>query len=365
MSWNDIVGHEKILQRFEKSALSGRLASTYLFVGPDGIGKRTFALKLAQGMLCESNEQDELHPCGHCPCCQQVLASTHPDLIQIQKPSDKNVIPVELFIGEREKRRQEGLCHDISLKPFHGKRKVAIIDDADYMNAEAANSLLKTLEEPPPNSILILIGTSEHRQLQTIISRSQVIRFQTLSTAQVLSILNEESLVESELPLEQIASAAGGSVQRAIKLSDPDFFEFRSQLLHQLATLDPGQGGFTKSIIDFVDSTGKDASVRRATLSEIANMSIEFFSSCINTALQTEAGESLENSGMSTATANALEALRARSVNNETISGLFATAVERTHAFQYQIFANASAANIIPFWLSDLTKSFHGQAISI
>ena len=69
MSWGEIIGHEKILERFEKSIASERLASTYLFVGPEGIGKRTFALKLAQGLLCESNSRNEIHPCGQCPCC--------------------------------------------------------------------------------------------------------------------------------------------------------------------------------------------------------------------------------------------------------------------------------------------------------
>ena len=365
MSWGEIIGHEKILERFEKSIASERLASTYLFVGPEGIGKRTFALKLAQGLLCESNSRNEIHPCGQCPCCQQVLASTHPDLIQIEKPANKNVLPLELFIGEKEKRRQEGLCHDISLKPFHGKRKVAIIDDADYLNAESANSLLKTLEDPPPNSILILLGTSEHRQLQTIISRSQVVRFQTLSAQQVLEILNRENLLETELPLEQIAAASGGSIQRAVKLSDPDFFEFRGQLLNQLATLDPGQGGFAKTITDFVDSTGKDASVRRGTLNEVANMSIEFFSASINTVLGTDSGTNTANSATSNAVDNALETLRSKSFNDETIAGIYAGAIDRTHSLQYQIFANAAAANIIPFWLSDLTKTFHGAAVPI
>ena len=78
---------------------------------------------------------------------------------------------------------REGLCHDIALKPFRGGRKIAIIDDADYLNQEGANCLLKTLEEPPEKSVIILIGTSQQRQLPTIRSRCQIVRFAPLSTA--------------------------------------------------------------------------------------------------------------------------------------------------------------------------------------
>ena len=145
MSWSEIIGHEAVVERFKRAAHKGRLVSTYLFVGPDGIGKRKFALKLAQSVLCEVNPEEQLEPCGSCPGCQQVAASTHPDLIQISKPEDKANIPVETFIGDRDHRMQVGLCHDISLKPFSGTRKVAIIDDSDALNQESANALLKTL----------------------------------------------------------------------------------------------------------------------------------------------------------------------------------------------------------------------------
>ena len=97
--------------------------------------------------------------------CLQVDALTNPDLQIVSKPRDRNFIPVERFIGDREHRMSEGLCHDISLKPHYGGRKIAIIDDADFLNQEGANCLLKTLEEPPPKSLLILIGTSEQRAI--------------------------------------------------------------------------------------------------------------------------------------------------------------------------------------------------------
>jgi DNA polymerase-3 subunit delta' len=131
--WQDILGHTEIHARFLRSAAAGRLASTYLFVGPSGIGKRIFALQLARSLLCETVPETQLNACGACPACQQVDAGTHPDLDVVQKPADKSSIPLELLIGDEEHRMREGLCHNISLKPFRGGRKVAIVDDADYL----------------------------------------------------------------------------------------------------------------------------------------------------------------------------------------------------------------------------------------
>ena len=195
----EIVGHEHVFETFRRALQQRRLASTFLFVGPPGIGKWTTALSLAQALLCESTSPDELQACGACPGCQLVAARTHPDLLLIQKPDDKNFIPVESFIGDREHRMREGLCHDIALKPFRGGRKIAIIDDADYLNQEGANCLLKTLEEPPADSLIILIGTSQQRQLPTIRSRCQIIRFGPLTDVQVATLLADTDLLDDPI----------------------------------------------------------------------------------------------------------------------------------------------------------------------
>ena len=152
MSWQDVHGHEEIIEQLRRAASRGRLASTMLFLGPPGVGKRTLALALAQALLCEANPEEMLQACGACPGCQLVRAGTHPDLEIVGKPEDRNFIPVETFIGDRQHRMQTGLCHNIALKPFRGGRRIAVIDDADHLNEEGANCLLKTLEEPPPVS---------------------------------------------------------------------------------------------------------------------------------------------------------------------------------------------------------------------
>src|SRR5205085_1514977 len=154
----------------------------YLFAGPEGVGKRLFALELAKALLCEE-PPETLTSCGKCSACLLVDAGTHPDLFQISKPEDGNVLDIETV---RE------LCAGFALKSARGRGKVAIVDDADDLNEQAANSFLKTLEEPPAGSVFILIGTSLELQLQTIRSRCQPIRFAPLPSPLVKQILERD-----------------------------------------------------------------------------------------------------------------------------------------------------------------------------
>src|SRR5262245_57916847 len=118
MPWQEILGHDRLVEQFRRALRRERLASTFLFVGPTGVGKRTFALKLAQGLLCDNVPPARLEPCGHCAACQQVAAGTHPDVEVVSRPADKAFIPLATLIGEDERRMREGLCYNISLKPF-------------------------------------------------------------------------------------------------------------------------------------------------------------------------------------------------------------------------------------------------------
>ena len=337
MSWSEILNHEHNLQRFQRSASRDKLASTYLFVGPPGVGKRTFALKLAQALLCETNDEKQLQPCGSCPACQQVDASTHPDLIQIQRPKGKNVLPVDLFIGDREHRNRQGLCREISLKPFRGGRKIAIIDDADFLNMESANCLLKTLEEPPPRSVLILVGTSEQQQLKTIVSRSQVIRFGPLSNEEVLTILNRTQLIDTEetnVSLSDLAEVSGGSVERAIQLADPEILDFRQSLFDQLGTMDPARDDYAKNMLGFIDGAGKDASAKRNRTRMVADFAVEYFRRWLIDESDHERND------------------------------IAVEAIERSLDVQRQISANANQANVVEAWLIDLGRICRREFVS-
>ncbi len=276
-SWHGIEGHDAVVALFRRALERQRLASSFLFAGPSGIGKRSFVLKLAQAMLCQKRPEAALDPCETCPSCTMVLAGTHPDLDLVGKPADKSFLPLELLIGQRDHRRQEGLCHNISLKPFMGGRKIAVIDDADFLNAEGANCLLKTLEEPPPQSVLILIGTSPAKQLPTIRSRCQLVRFQPLSAEVVAELLLSKGLVADAAESRRLAQHAEGSVQRALELADPALWEFRATLYERLAAPLLESVRLAPSVSAFVEEAGKEAPARRARLRQVVGFAAGFY----------------------------------------------------------------------------------------
>lgn len=294
MQWSDLLSHERQLEWFRTALSQGRLASSFLFVGPDGIGKRCFALLLAKSLLCRQTTPDTLAPCNACEDCAQVDASSHPDLIQISKPADKAFLPIELLIGEREKRMREGLCHDISLRPYGGRRKIAIVDDADYLNLEGANSLLKTLEEPPQNSLIILVSSSLQRQLPTIRSRCQAIIFEPLQTEHLTELILRNRLAESDENAREIAHQAVGSLTEASLLADPDFREFRSTLLALLAERKLPCSELAKLCASLADAAGKDARIKRDRLKLVFRTSAIMYRSI---AIATSSIEERENSG--------------------------------------------------------------------
>lgn len=356
MSWSQILNQNAALDRFQRSVRHNRLASTYLFVGPKGVGKHTFALKLAETLLCESRT-NEFEPCENCPDCAQVQSRSHPDLILVSKPADKAFIPVETFIGDKEHRRQVGLCHDIGLKPFRGKRKVAIIDDADFLNQEGANSLLKTLEEPPPNSLLILIGTSEQRQLSTIVSRSQVVRFSTLTNDQVFEVLQHHPNIDGDdVPLRLLADASEGSVYRAIQLADPETLEFRNHLIQQLAGNDPGKDDFAKTVTAFVDGVGKESAKKRERLGMIGDIAISFYRQCI-----VQLAGNLETGGDPSLNDSVESAISPWQDNPIEGADRIACCLERCTEMQRQVASNAGAANVVDAWLRDLGRITRGE----
>jgi DNA polymerase-3 subunit delta' len=273
--WRGVYGHDAVVERFRRTLASGRLASTYLFVGPEGIGKRRFATELACALLCSESADAALEPCGRCDSCRLFAAGNHPDFELVGLPKDKSKLPIELFVGNREHRHQEGLCHRISLKPYLGNCRIAIIDDADHFNQESANCLLKTLEEPPPRSLLILIGTSPSRQLPTIRSRSQVVRFSPLDSPTVARILAESGLVTDPQQATTAAELSGGSVSRAQELADPALWAFREQLFRELVNPQPVR--LARAVQAFVDEAGKETAQKRDRLRTVIGFAIGYY----------------------------------------------------------------------------------------
>ena len=350
--WQGIEGHDAVVARFRRALERRRLASTFLFVGPSGVGKRTFALALAKSLLCEQRDEALLDPCGICPSCVQVEAGTHPDLFVLGLPEGKSSIPVKLLIGEEETRMREGLCYDISLKPFMGNRKVAILDDADYFNTPAvANCLLKTLEEPPPRSVIILIGTSATKQLPTIRSRAQLVRFEPLSEETVARLLVEKQLVADAAEANRLAAFSEGSLSRAIELSDPELWRFRGELLGKLATVPFENYRLAPSLLTFVDAAGKEAPPRRARARLLIGFALGFYRQL----LYRQVAESAERSGDPiTADDEAERYVSTALKNGQTDPEVTAARIERCLEALSHIDRNANQATLLEAWLDDL-----------
>lgn len=266
MTWHDILSHADVVEQLRRRFAAGKIYGTFLFVGPAGVGKRTVARRLAQTLLCQAGRRTDFEPCGTCEDCLLMAAGTHPDLLTVEKPTDKSFIPLEAFLGEKEHRMQEGLCHDIALRPFRGGRRVAIIDDADYLNAEGANCLLKTLEEPPPKSVMILIGTSPDRQLPTIRSRSQIVRFRPLATDDAIRLIRDLGLAEDDRAARRLATMSEGSLERARRLADPVYADFRRGLYARLSEQGWHGADVAKQLSTFAEEAGKEAAARRERL---------------------------------------------------------------------------------------------------
>ena len=353
MSWQGVAGHDEAVERFRRALARNRLASTFLFVGPAGIGKRLFADRLTQSLLCPHVDAETLVACGRCDSCAQVASRTHPDVLIVEKPPEKSAIPVALFIGEDNRRMREGLCHDIALKPFMGGRKVAIIDDADYLNEEGANSLLKTLEEPPPQSVLILIGTSADRQLPTIRSRAQMIRFRPLDDETVIEILLSKGLAADREQAARLASFAEGSIERAVALADEELWAFRGQLLEALSAAHFSSVPLAAALVPFVEAAGKEATARRNRARQIVAFAVEFYRQLLRALSGVDIEGDRELRG-------AVEtALQRFSGDAETA----AACIERSLETLTHIDRNAHQTTLLECWLDDLAKiiaSGHG-----
>ena len=264
MPWDRVRGQDAARQALEAAFARGRLGQAYLLVGPDGVGKRLFAKELAKSLLCESPPA-RLKACDRCPACAQVEAGTHPDLHRLRTPDGKHELPVEEMRAFRAK-----LAH----KPARGGRVVGIVEDADDFNAESANSFLKTLEEPPPGAVLLLIATGTDRQLPTILSRCQVVRFHPLSPADLSVVLTERG-IDDPARRDRIARLAGGSVARALALDDEPVWAVREELVAGVTSDRPNFGRLSEVWAKFVEDAGKDTAAQRARASVVIGFLVD------------------------------------------------------------------------------------------
>jgi len=341
MTWSDVLGHDRIREMFATAIQRNRLGNTFLFVGPAAIGKRKFALTLAQTLLCSRSEPEAMNPCGICEDCQQVKSGSHPDLIVVRKPKEKSRIPIELLIGDDKHRMQTGLCHDVHLRPFRGKRKIAIIDDADDLNAEGANCLLKTLEEPPADCVLILVSQGEQRQLPTIRSRCQIIRFAPLPDEIIAQLLQDMEWVQNADEAKTLARQSKGSLARAEDLRDEKIQEIAQVLLETIAKPDFHSVQLAKDLSGFLQKLGDDAPKKRAALSHLFELVIDQYRNWLYEATENVDGESSRN---------------VRNAAPAGIEGLLAC-IDRCTLAEIQLDSNANISTLVECWLDDLATA--------
>jgi DNA polymerase-3 subunit delta' len=220
-----LTGHSRATTLLQQSLRNGQLSHAYLFVGPARVGKFTLALNLAQAVNCDS----ENRPCQECTSCRRIATSKHSDihivdLISVEKKE----------IGIRQIAEMQTAAH---LPPFEGKYKVFIFDRAEMLSHEAANSLLKTLEEPPPNTLIILLTTKESALLPTITSRCQRVELRPLPLGTVRDVLAKDHQITHD-KADLLARLSRGCLGWAIMaLRDESLLSDREQRLADFARL--------------------------------------------------------------------------------------------------------------------------------
>lgn len=226
------IGQSKALALLEHSLRTGSLAHAYLFAGPPHVGKTTLALDLAQALNCQGVEP----PCGKCQSCRRIVNGKHADIAIIGLNSARGLREmkprVEISIEDiRELQRS------VSLPPYEGKYKVFIIDGAEYLSAEAANCLLKTLEEPPPRVIMLLLAAEELQLLPTVVSRCQRVELKPMPSGEVERVLIKSRGVDRD-KARLLARLSQGCLGWALTASvDDGYLVQRTQRLSEMLSL--------------------------------------------------------------------------------------------------------------------------------
>lgn len=264
MGWQRVRGHDHLIDGFRRALARGRLAHAYLFAGPAGVGKRSFATELGRALLCEASPSP-LTACGSCPACVQIDAGTHPDFVTAGRPPEAHELPIEVM---------RGVCAQFALRPARGRGKVVIVDDADELNEESSNCFLKTLEEPPARSVLILIGSGRERQLPTIVSRCQVVTFAPLPPALVREALAAHGVAAD---LDRLVRLSGGSPGLALALADPELWAFRDRLITGLTGRPVDAVELGKAWVAFAEAAGKDTAAHRRRAALVVRLLVDYF----------------------------------------------------------------------------------------
>lgn len=249
MPFADMTGHRRQLQLLAGAALRGSLPPSLIFAGPEGVGKRLAAIALAQLVNCAAPSASDA--CGMCASCRRIGRGVHPDVLIIE-PGETGAIKIDQVRDAIERS---------AYRPFEGRRRVVIVDDADAMLGEAQHAMLKTLEEPPAASTFVLVTSRPDVLLPTVRSRCQRLRFGRLAPAEIASLL-ERAHGHTTADAHAAAAAAEGSIGRALEGGSEDYVEAREAAAALLT--DVGSASDPRSRMESAKALASGSSDREA-----------------------------------------------------------------------------------------------------
>jgi len=259
MPFADIIGQPKAVQLLSRALAGNRLAHAYLFIGPEGVGKQTTATALAGFLFCGSSQKK---PCGQCSGCLKFLSGNHPDYLSIRP--DGATIKIDQI---------RALKKDLRFPPFEAGMRIVCMEEIQTMRREAANSLLKILEEPPPDNLLLLIASESQPILPTILSRCQVIPFTPLTPDQTSGIIRtlEPGLTPEDA--RSLAVLSGGCPGQVRQLHSDDVLELRNSCLGALSS---GGRSAAESVELALDLAGRMAELKEGLETLLDLMAVDF-----------------------------------------------------------------------------------------
>ena len=264
MPFRDVVGHGPLLQLIAQAVSRGSLPPSLGFIGPDGVGKQLAAIALAQAQNCLSLVETgsfAIDACGECDSCKKIVRGSFSDLLLVETIENK---PISI-----DQIRQ--VVHQVAYRPFEGRRRVVVIEDADKMNTEAQSALLKTLEEPPDSSQFVLITSRPDLLLQTVRSRIQQLKFIHLSVDEVFQVVRGLGVKKADA---QLLAASGGSAGHAVALASGELVVARDaavRLMEQVAIARDGRARLVAAQ-EFVGIKKKGQDVRQELIQRLTAM---------------------------------------------------------------------------------------------
>lgn len=226
---SEVIGHQRARIRLARAVAARQVSHAYLFTGPTSIGKATLALEFAKLLLCERPDLTAGVPCGACATCRKVEHGNHPDVTLVLPEEGKRQLGVDAV--------RESVVRLANLAPSAGAWRIFILPDVERMTPNTINALLKTLEEPPPDVVLLLTSAEPENLLSTLLSRCQIVPLQPLAADEIAAALERHFAAPPE-EARELAALANGRLGWAVRaLKDPELREERARHIEQIVGL--------------------------------------------------------------------------------------------------------------------------------